>query len=394
MESSARARCEPVSPESGTLPDVHARDPLARQAILAAWVEDRKLSLYVLLAIAGGTAYITFLIFRPFLTALFLALVLAVAFFPVFGWFVRRLRSNYLAALSTTLLALVVLGVPFVFISVRLASQATNTYSYFLQLLRDPSSWPRPLDPLVDAASEITNIPAPKLKAELTVRGRILASRLFAIVASFGRRLAQQMWTIALAFVFLLPLLRYSSEFRLGAVALLPLSRDQAGELSRAIHKGIIADVYGVVAVGFAEGMLIALGFWVVGISSPLFWGIVAVVLSCIPFLGVSMVWVPACLVLAFQARWSHSILLFVWCGIVVSTAEGIVRSAVVSGRARVNSMVIMLSIMGGLVAFGAVGIFVGPVVLVLVGTLVRILREEHANVCAARLQPPRFIPQ
>jgi predicted PurR-regulated permease PerM len=125
--------------------------------------------------------------------------------------------------------------------------------------------------------------------------------------------------------------------------------------------------------------MLIAFGFWIAGVNSPLVWGAVAIVLSCLPFVGVSLVWIPACIVLALRGNWTNAILLLAWCAVVVSTVEGVVRSSIVSGRTKVNSMLVMLSIMGGVAAFGAVGIFAGPVVLVLVGTLVRILREEHA---------------
>jgi predicted PurR-regulated permease PerM len=383
-----RDRGDRASPETPITPATGVADPASAQEIFAAWMEDRTLSLYVLMVITTGAVYVIYLIFRPFLTSLFLALILAVTFFPVHKWFARWFRNTYFAALCTTGLALLIILVPFIFVGARLAAQATYIYSSVLQALRNPTLWPQALNPLLEKADDITGIPAAKLKADLNVYARQFASWLLRFGATFGRRLGQQIWAIALAFIFLVPLLRHGDEFRVGALSLLPLSRQRARELSLAIYEGIIADVYGVVAVGVAEGMLIAFGFWIVRLPSPLFWGTVAILLSCLPFFGVSMVWLPACVILAVQGQWNNALLLFVWCAIVVSTAEGMIRSRVVSGRARVNSMLIMLSIMGGLVTFGAVGIFVGPVVLVLVGTLVRILREEHATVHESRLRP------
>ena len=70
--------------------------------------------------------------------------------------------------------------------------------------------------------------------------------------------------------------------------------------------------------------------------------------------------------------------LLLIWCAGTTSICEGTLRSAVVSGRTRVNSMLISLSIMGGAVTFGPIGIFAGPVLLVLLAALIRIFREEH----------------
>ena len=357
----------------------------ATERVLAAWMEDRQLSLYVLMIFTAGATYLTYIIFRPFLIALFVSLVMAIVFFPLYKWFSRRIRSSYLAALTTTVLAVVIVLVPFILISARLAAEAVNIYSSVLRPLGNPTSWLSHLNPLLEDAAYLTGIPAEKLKGDIAIYTRQLASWLLVIATSFGRRFAQQLITIALAFIFLSPLLRHSDEFRRGALSMLPLSGRRARELALAVNEGIIADIYGVVAVGIAEGMLIAFGFWMAGLKSPLVWGAVASVLSCLPFAGVSLVWIPACVILLLRGNWTNAILLLAWCAVVVSTAEGMVRSAVVSGRARVNSMLIMLSIMGGVAAFGAVGIFVGPVLLVLVEMLVRILREEHATAQESR---------
>jgi predicted PurR-regulated permease PerM len=358
-------------------------EPVA--AHLAAWMEDRQLSIYVLLLLTTGAIYLTYLIFHPFLIALFVALILAIAFFPLYKWLMRRLHRSNLAAFVTTVLALVVVLVPFLLISVRLAAEAVNTYRSVLQPLANPAIWPRYLNFPLQEASDLTGVPVERLRAGVAGYARQLASWLAGMALSFGGRFAGQVTTFALAFVFLWPLLRNTEEFRASALSILPLSRQRAQELAHAVYEGIIADIYGVVAVGMVEGMLIALGFWMTGLRSPLVWGAVATVLSCLPFAGVSLVWIPACIVLTLRGNWGYAILLAAWCIIVVSGAEGFVRSTVVSRRAHVNSMLIMLSIMGGVVAFGVIGIFVGPVVLVLVGTLVRILREEHATTQASR---------
>jgi predicted PurR-regulated permease PerM len=382
------AQAEPV------VPNGEAIDPVASQAVLAAWIEDTQLSVYVLLILTAGAAYLIYLIFRPFLKPLFVALVLTIVFFPLYKWFLRRFHSSYFAALTTTALALVIVLVPVILISARLASEAPNIFSSVLQSAGNPATWSGRFDPFLEEAARLTEVPVPKLKADIAQYARQLASWSFGVGTSFGRRFAQQVATVALAFVFLLPLLRHSDEFRRGALSILPLSRQRARELAMAVNQGVIADVYGVIAVGIAEGVLIAFGFWIAGLGSPLVWGAVAAVLSCLPFVGVSLVWIPACVGLALRGNWTNAIILFVWCAVVVSTAEGMVRSTVVSGRARVNSMLVMLSIMGGVVAFGGVGLFVGPVLLVVVGTLVRILREEHASALESRIRAQALVLQ
>jgi predicted PurR-regulated permease PerM len=372
------------STEVPVIANAEAPNPDIPNVSFAGWIEDRRLSVYVLLALTACVLYLTYVVFRPFLTALFLALILAVAFFPLHQWVSRHIRNSCVAALTTTVLAIITILAPLVLVSARLASEAGRIYITVLQPLGNPVVWPQRLNPVLEGVAGATGVPIEELRADVAVQAKQAASWLVRMAASFGQHFAQQLVTLVLAFVFLWPLLQHSHEFRAGALSVLPLSRQRARELVVAINQGIVADIYGVIVVGIVEGALIALSFWLAGLGSPLFWGVVATVLSCVPFVGVSLVWIPACILLALRGNWTSAILLLVWCSLVVSTVEGTVRSTIVSGHAKVNSMLVMLSIMGGIVAFGAVGIFAGPVVLVLVGTLVRILREEHTLARAA----------
>ena len=166
---------------------------------------------------------------------------------------------------------------------------------------------------------------------------------------------------------------------------MLPLSPERTRELAAAVNQGVFANIYGMLSVGVAEGLLLAIGFWIVGLSAPLIWGAVATALLFLPYLGVSLVWISAGILLALQEQWLRAIGLSLWGLIVVSTADGIVRSSVISGRVKTNYLVITLSLMGGLAVFGPIGFFVGPVSVVVLASLLRILREEHAAAQAAR---------
>jgi len=344
------------------------------------WVEDKQLSIFVLLALTVGALYLTYRIFRPFLSVLFVALVLAIGLSPVHRWVRRHIRSRNAAALITTTLAISIILLPFILLTARLVTEATSINSSVLEPLGNAAAWPRRLDPLLQKAANETGLPAQRLRTEIATRVRELGAWFVHSKAGFGRAFVDNMKTIALGCVFLFPLLRGSDEFRLAALSMLPLSPQRARELAFAVNQAIIADIYGMFVVAVAEGSLIAIGFWITGVSAPLFWGVIATFLSCLPFVGVSLVWIPACILLALHGEWARATLLLVWCILVVATAEGFLRSTIVSGHARVNSMLITLSTMGGVVAFGAVGLFAGPVVLVVLATLVRILREEHTS--------------
>jgi len=344
------------------------------------WREDNQLSSLLLLILTSAALYLTYIIFRPFLTALFLALLMAIGFFPVHKRVIRKIRNRSAAALMTTTVAIVLIMVPIAFVSFRFANQATSFYSSVLRPLGNPGTWPLRLDPLITRVAHEIGTSSDNLKTALAGFIRQLGVWSVRFATSLSRRFAQQILTMALAFTFLYSLLRSIDEFRAGIFSLLPVSPLRARELARAVNQGVIADIYGMFAVGVAEGGLIAIAFWLTGLGTPLIWGAVAAVLSFIPFVGVALVWFPGSVVLALKGNWANAIILFLWGWIVISIAEGWVRSRVVGRRMRINSLLISVSTAGGLVTFGPIGIFVGPVILVLAATLIRILREEHAS--------------
>lgn len=383
-----RRSAEALKPERPILSNPNELEPVAPPpATSSSWTDDKQLSLFVLLGLTAITGYLTYIIFHPFLTALVVAIVMAIAFSPPHRWISRQVHNRYVAALLTTTAAMLLVLVPLIVVSARLAIEANNNYRSFLSQYGNTANWPAQLDPVIEQVAEKTGMPAGQLRAEINGRARELGTRLVGIAGTLAQRFAQQMMTLLLGSVFLFSLLRSSDELRAGALSMLPLSTNRARELAATVNQGVIANIYGMLAVGVAEGILLAIGFWVAGLRSPLVWGAIATILSVLPYVGVSLVWMPACVLLALHGHWVNATILAIWALIVVSTADGIIRCSVISGRVKANSLLITLSLMGGLAVFGPIGFFVGPVVVVVFASLLRMLREEHASVRAARNQ-------
>ncbi len=353
----------------------------------SAWTSDKQLSFLVLIGLTIGAAYLTYLILRPFLPSLVIAIIMAIASAPLHKWVSRKIRNRTLAALATTALTIFAVLIPITVVSAKLAIDTLGNYKSILSQVSNTANWPARLDPFIEQAAEQTGLPPAQLKAEIARRARDLRTRFATGAATLAQRFAQQMMRIALGAVFLFPLLRYGHELRLGAANMLPLSPERAQELTAVIYRGVLANIYGMLSVGLAEGLLVAIGFRIVGLSSPLIWGAIATLLSLLPWIGVSLVWMSGCIFLALHEQWQSAIILCLWGLIVVSTADGVVRSHVISGRVKTNSLLITVSLMGGLVVFGPIGFFVGPVSMVVLGSLLRILREEHATVRGMRDQ-------
>ena len=107
---------------------------------------------------------------------------------------------------------------------------------------------------------------------------------------------------------------------------LLPFDEEQTDRLLAGIGETIIANLYGSLAVGLAQGTLTGLAFWALGLSAPVLWALVTVLASLVPLLGSALVWAPAALVLIMTGHWVKALMLFVSGAAVVGQVDVLVR--------------------------------------------------------------------
>lgn len=103
-------------------------------------------------------------------------------------------------------------------------------------------------------------------------------------------------------------LFREGGAMRAALMRLMPLRTEQVERLFSGIGASIIANVYGCVAVGLAQGFLTSLAFWVLGVPSPVLWGLVTAMFSLIPIIGSAAVWGPAAMILLVSGHWIKAV--------------------------------------------------------------------------------------
>ena len=332
-----------------------------------------------LLVLAAIALYFCYLIARPFLSPIFLALMLAIVFHPVHTRIQARLRNRN-AALLSTILVLVAFLVPVVGLGIVVSRETSGLY----QLLNEKSAEQGGWNPYVMHA----------LQRVLNWAGRYIDLSHFDLRASMLRWLAQISQYLfswggqvvgnfiafvadaVIAFFTLFFFFRDGGEIKQHLAALLPLSRAQAERLFTGISNSIVANVYGVLAVGASQGVLAGLGFWVLGLPSPVLWGMVTALFSLLPIIGSASVWAPAAIVLAISGHWVKALILLGWGAGVVAQADNVVRPYVISERANLNTLAVFFALLGGVKAFGVMGLFVGPVALSFTLVVLEMLRE------------------
>ncbi|WP_459191883.1 AI-2E family transporter [Halosimplex sp. J119] len=159
-----------------------------------------------------------------------------------------------------------------------------------------------------------------------------------------------------------------------------PLSEADTEALVRRTDDLLWAAVVGNVVVAALQAVLTVLALVVVGFDNIVFWGVLTFVLSLLPLIGASFVWIPAAVYLAITGQTVAAAGLAVYGAVVVSGSDNVVRPLAMRRGARLNPALLVLGIFGGIAVFGFLGLFVGPVVLGLTKTVVELLAADRTD--------------
>jgi predicted PurR-regulated permease PerM len=300
----------------------------------------------------------------PFLGAILTAATLAVALTPLQAFLQRKLSSRSWAAFLTVFIFVAAVVVPAVFVAMAVTGDLRSLLTGATDL-----SW---LDPLLARFGTNGSEAAMLLQDQLLASGRVLLGTAASVAAGIGGGIASAFITLFTLYYFL----RDGHIWLRQIVTWAPLERDQRERLLTVAHQTILANVYGVLAVSLAQGTLALCGFWLAGVPSPVLWAVATAFFSLIPVIGSGAIWVPAVLFLFAKGKTGAAIFLAIWSGGLVAWADNVVRPYVISEAVSISPLLILFSLLGGVQAFGLVGLFVGPVVVALTGAVLRILRE------------------
>jgi len=338
--------------------------------------------------VAGGLlAFALLSILKPFLASILWAGLLAFLIAPLNGLVTRKLggRSG-LAALLLTLAGAMFVLIPAVVTATIFAGQATELMGT-LDGLAERYKIAQPSDLLQMPALEhlfqwigrFVPVPPAQIRGWALDGGRSLLSLLIASSGKFFADVLGVVVEVGLTLFLLFFFLRDGGEAAARAVRLIPLSAERKADLVGHLSAVTRAVALGTLLTAFVQGTLVGLSFAFTGLSSPVVFGVLASLAALVPLVGSSLVWAPAAIMLAVQGRVGAALFLVFWGMVVVSLVDNIVRPLVVSGRAQISTLPVLLGLMGGLATFGAIGIVLGPVVIALALALLRFAEEQRS---------------
>jgi len=180
-------------------------------------------------------------------------------------------------------------------------------------------------------------------------------------------------------------LLRDGKDIANKVKRLLPLKKHYQKRVFEKSKEVTFAVVYGHLSVALIQGALGGIGFLILGVSSPLLWGLVMAFAALIPFVGTPLVWLPVALFRIFNGFSTgnnslllNGILLFLYGALIVSTIDNFLKPKIIGDKAEVHPILVLLGVLGGLKLFGIIGIVIGPVILAIFKIAIRIYEEER----------------
>ncbi len=332
-----------------------------------------------------------FRILEPFFGPLLWAGLLAFILFPANQALRSAMRGRKGAvALLLTLGVILVIVIPAVLLLALFVSQASDLVSRLeaaavrhhiaqaSDLLRLPSldRWMRWFGTVVPVTGE-------QIQVWIVQGGNRLLHTLISLTGSlFAGALGAFVGVLLALFLFFF-FLRDGEEMVERALLLIPMEESRKAHLVEHLAAVTKAVVLGSLLTALVQGTLVGVGFAIVRLPSPIVFGVLGVGAALLPLVGTALVWGPAAVVLAAQGRWGAAVFVALWGALVVSSADNFVRPLVISGRAQISTLPVFIGLLGGISAFGAIGMFLGPVLIALALALIRFHEESQKKVAS-----------
>jgi predicted PurR-regulated permease PerM len=332
----------------------------------------------------GVLGYLLFRIAQPFLVQILWAALLSALLMPLHRWLTKKLNDK--PSVSSGFISVggaIALLVPFGLVATLFTRQAAQLLER-LQTIAEQRH--------IEGLSDLLALPVVKdVLAKLEDLAGVDPGQMVEWVSTGARNglqfLLQSSGNVFvgalgavgnfLFIVFLLFFFLRDGQRAVDTLArLIPMPADRRHQLFVNLSNVAQAVVLGTLLVAVIQGTLVGVGFAIAGLPSAIVFGVLAMFASPIPFIGTALVWAPAAIVLFAQGHTGWGIFMVLWGVLVVSMVDNIVRPLVISGKTGVPTLFVFAGLLGGLAAFGSVGMFVGPLLLTLMVALIRYAEE------------------
>lgn len=328
-----------------------------------------------LIAVIGAIGFGCLAVLAPFLPAIMLAIIFTLATWPAFVWVERKVnhRTTLAAAIVTTLLALGFV-VPLILIANSLTANFSKFWSTLVSTIENsdglPPDWVQEIPFISDYAIAFWEKYLSDLQTaseSLKENAKPIYQHLLTVGTLIGRGVIDLSFGVFITFF----LLRHGVQMAERLNALIDKFIGEFGQhLLDISKKTIISIIYGVVGTAVVQGTLAAIGFSIAGVPGAVFLGLMTFFFSFIP-MAPPLIWIPVTAWLFSEEQIGMGIFMGLWGLLVISSSDNIIRPYFIYLGSNLPLLLVLLGVFGGIVAFGFIGLFIGPTLLALAYTLI-----------------------
>ncbi len=347
--------------------------------------------------------FLAFYITKPFLPSLITAAIIAYLSYPLFQKTTGYVRSRKLASFIVSLIIVLLITVPFIVVLSLVSREAVGVYqalNYRNGIISGDSQHTLGANFMKIVCKDENGFSCRSLKALVALLPnndldyflkstiRIITGFILNNVSDFLVSIPSILLSL-FVMIFAVYYLFLDGEILAKRIRnILPLKGPHKQNVINKFHNITTAVFYGNIAVAVVQGALGAIGFLIFGVKSAVLWGCVMMFFALIPYFGTAIVWLPAALNLIFlgylqdnTSQITKGVLLIIYGIVVVSTIDNILKPKLISHKANVHPILVLVGVLGGLNLFGFFGLVLGPVMLALLMTFVEIYEEEKAEI-------------
>lgn len=325
--------------------------------------------------------YLVFVIVGPFFAPLAWSAVLAIFFYPLHVHVLRRMTPTK-AALTSTVAVTVWLIVPAIIVLVLTTREAVEATAKLQKALAVHGQGPN--EGLILRGEEWLRMKLPASWRSLDIAEPLqqaaerVASFLGAQFAGLLKNLVSFFVDLFIAIFALFFMFRDGDEIVRGVRHLLPFDEEIQEDMVEQSKELIFASVAVGLLLAVLQGLLGGVAFAIVGIEAPIFWGVIIAFFSLVPVVGSALICGPTALWLLFSGHWGKALTIVAICGGISAVADNLLRPILLRNRTRLNELLLFIGVLGGLEAFGLLGLVVGPTIVAAALGVFRVYMEHR----------------
>ena len=299
-----------------------------------------------------------------------LGLILVMFFYPVNKWLSSKIQNKIVTSLLMTALTIILIIVPVGLLITSIGDDAREVYFLVANLDVDVAS--ESIYNVTGLNVDIAELTDP-LIMDLSVYLRDNIPNVLSFATDLFIKLFLLLFVIYYGF-------KEGDKIVKSLLDLLPFTDEQKDELVKKTKQVVGGVLYGQFLVALIQGILGGIAFWILGLSNPVFWGVVMGVLSFIPLLGTPIVWGPTAAYLIYIENYFAGIGLLLFGILVIMNVDNFLKPYLIGGRSGLHPLIVLIGILGGISLMGVIGFIVGPIILALSLIVIRFFNEEVTN--------------